>query len=230
VSVRIHPTAIVEEGVVLGDGTSVWDHAHIRARTRLGESCIVGGKAYIAYDNILGDFCKVGSFAVIHTGITLGDGVFVASGVAFTNEKTPRAATVDLGAAQPSAPTPSTLSTVVGDGTSFGVNAVVGPGLTIGRFAMIGMGSIVTHDIADFLLVTGQPARPVAAVCRCGDVLVRFQAGDPAHAPATAKEVRCAACALPYRVHGLVVVELEPPLRPTRGRIPQPDAKTARKA
>jgi carbonic anhydrase/acetyltransferase-like protein (isoleucine patch superfamily) len=48
-SVRIHPTAIVEDGVQLGDGTSVWDNVHIRGPARLGRSCIVGGKSYIAY-------------------------------------------------------------------------------------------------------------------------------------------------------------------------------------
>ena len=38
---RVHPTALVEEGVALGPGTRVWDHAHLRGPgTRLGRDCI----------------------------------------------------------------------------------------------------------------------------------------------------------------------------------------------
>src|SRR5262245_11175603 len=53
--VRIHPTAIIERDVVLGEGTSVWDNAHIRHGAQLGEQCIVGGKATIAYDVRIGN-------------------------------------------------------------------------------------------------------------------------------------------------------------------------------
>src|SRR5262249_30710841 len=49
-SVYVHPTAILEAGVALGDGTSVWDNVHVRRGARLGEECIVGEKTYIAYD------------------------------------------------------------------------------------------------------------------------------------------------------------------------------------
>ena len=44
-SVRVHPTALLEEGVVLGDGTSVWDGVHIRRGARIGTQCIVGEKS-----------------------------------------------------------------------------------------------------------------------------------------------------------------------------------------
>ena len=45
-TVRIHPTAIVEDAVTLGDGTAVWDNVHIRRGTTLGDECIVGGKYF----------------------------------------------------------------------------------------------------------------------------------------------------------------------------------------
>src|SRR5207237_1390914 len=48
-SIRIHPTALVEPGVAIGAGTSIWDNVHIRHSTSLGEECIVGEKTYIAY-------------------------------------------------------------------------------------------------------------------------------------------------------------------------------------
>ncbi|MFN8710366.1 MAG: N-acetyltransferase, partial [Planctomyces sp.] len=54
-AVRIHPTAIVEQNVQLGDGTSVWDNVHIRRDATLGEECIVGGKSTIAYEVRIGN-------------------------------------------------------------------------------------------------------------------------------------------------------------------------------
>ncbi|MGH9334310.1 MAG: acyltransferase, partial [Vicinamibacteria bacterium] len=52
---RVHPTAIVEDGVAIGAGTTIWDNVHIRHGARSGESCIVGEKSYIAYDVRIGN-------------------------------------------------------------------------------------------------------------------------------------------------------------------------------
>jgi UDP-3-O-[3-hydroxymyristoyl] glucosamine N-acyltransferase len=56
---RIHPTAIIESNVQLGEGTSVWDNAHIRHDAVLGEQCLVGGKSTIAYDVKIGNRVKI---------------------------------------------------------------------------------------------------------------------------------------------------------------------------
>ena len=71
-SVRIHPTAMVEENVTLGNGTSVWDNAHICHGASLGEQCIVGGKAYIAYDVAIGNRVKINAFAYICNMVGMG--------------------------------------------------------------------------------------------------------------------------------------------------------------
>ena len=54
-SVRIHPSAIVESGVDIGAGTSIWDSTHIRGPARIGRDCIIGEKTYIAYGVLIGD-------------------------------------------------------------------------------------------------------------------------------------------------------------------------------
>ncbi len=53
---RIHPTAIIEDNVTIGEGSSVWDNVHIRHGATIGEECIVGEKSYIAYDVKIGKF------------------------------------------------------------------------------------------------------------------------------------------------------------------------------
>jgi UDP-3-O-[3-hydroxymyristoyl] glucosamine N-acyltransferase len=54
-AIRIHPTALVEHGVEIGDGTAVWDTVHIRAPSRIGRDCIIGEKTYVAYGVEIGD-------------------------------------------------------------------------------------------------------------------------------------------------------------------------------
>nr|MCU0705280.1 N-acetyltransferase [Fimbriiglobus sp.] len=82
---RVHPTAIIERGVSLGRGTSVWDNVHIRHDATIGDDCIVGEKTYIAYGVKVGHRCKLNSFVYLCAGVTLEDGVMIAAGTVFTN-------------------------------------------------------------------------------------------------------------------------------------------------
>jgi UDP-2-acetamido-3-amino-2,3-dideoxy-glucuronate N-acetyltransferase len=198
---KVHPTAVVEEGVTIGAGTAIWDHVHVRHHASIGEECIVGGKTIIAYDVRIGNRVKINSFVYICTGVTLEDGVMVSAGTVFTNDRFPRAATSDLKALRPSEPDESTRSTLVREGATIGAHATIGCDLVIGRFAMIGMAGVVTRSVPDFFLVLGNPARPAGCVCRCGQLLLRFSG----ELPTLAEPIACAACGLRYRIgHGEV--------------------------
>lgn len=205
---RIHPTAILEEGVEVGPGTRIWDHAHVRGPTRIGAQCIVGEKSYIAYGVAIGDRVKINAFVYVCTGVTIEDGVMIAAGSIFTNDRFPRATTPDLRSAWTSAPDAATRPTLVREGATIGARCVIGCDLTIGRFAMVGMGSVVTRSVPDFHLATGHPARTVGCVCRCGVPFLRF--GEPRGGP-EATEAACPACGLRYAVTGERVLELTPP-------------------
>jgi UDP-2-acetamido-3-amino-2,3-dideoxy-glucuronate N-acetyltransferase len=206
-SLRIHPTAIIEEGVQIGLGTSVWDHVHIRHSTRIGEQCIVGEKTYIAYDVQIGNRVKINAFVYICNGVTIEDGVMISAGTIFTNDRFPRATTPDLKELRPSEPDERTLPTVVRAGATIGAGSTIGNHLTIGRFAMIGMGSLVTKSIPDFHLAIGHPADSLGCVCRCGQMLVRF----PITGDTDVGEIACAACGLKYAIRNNLVMELSPP-------------------
>lgn len=203
-TVKIHPTAIVEDNVSLGNGTSVWDNAHIRHGTVLGEECIVGGKSTIAYDVRIGHRVKINSAAYICHGVTLEDGVMISAGVIFTNDRFPRATTPDLLQLRDSAPDEHTLQTVVREGSTIGAGAIIGCDLTIGRFAMVGMGAIVTRSVPDFHLVVGSPARSIAAVCRCGEPVHRFK---DAVSVSQERQVKCA-CGRSYVIRNKDVTEV----------------------
>ncbi len=205
---RIHSSAIVEDGVRIGDGTSVWDNVHIRHGATIGEQCIIGEKTYVAYGVSIGNRVKINAFVYICAAVTIEDGVMISAATTFTNDRFPRATTPDLRRLRPSEPDEATRPTLVREGATIGAGCTIGCDLAIGRFAMVGMGSLVTKSVPDFHLVLGSPARSVGAVCRCGQVVARFD--DEAAAP---RDCSCPACGLRYRITGSEVRELLPPRR-----------------
>ena len=203
-AVRIHSTAMVESDVKIGAGTAIWDNAHIRRGSVLGEQCIVGEKTYIAPGVQIGSRVKINAFVYICTGVTLEDGVMISAGVIFTNDRFPRATTPDLRELRTSAPDEHTLPTLVCEGATIGAGTTVGCDLAIGRFAMIGMGSVVTRSVPDFALMIGAPARHVGYVCRCGEPLLRFDYhGEPKSA-----DLRCEPCGRAYTLREQSIAEM----------------------
>jgi acetyltransferase-like isoleucine patch superfamily enzyme len=198
---RIHPTAIVEEGVVIGAESSVWDNVHIRHGTQIGIQCVIGEKTYIAYDVRIGDRVKINAFVYICYGVTIEDGVMISAGTVFTNDRFPRATTPDLRQLRPSDPDDETRLTRVRAGATLGAQCTIGSDLEIGRFAMVGMGSVVTRSVGDFHLALGNPAKPVGCVCRCGSLLGKF-----ANLPDTF-DISCSACQRAYHGEGQVITE-----------------------
>ena len=207
-TIRVHPTAIIEDGVEIGAGTSIWDNVHIRHSTRIGEDCIIGEKSYIAYGVKIGNRVKINAQVYICTGVTVEDGVMVSAGTVFTNDRFPRATTVDLRHLRPSEPDEHTLPTLVREGATIGASSLIGNDLFIGRFAMVGMGSVVTKSIPDFHLVIGHPAATIGYVCRCGQPILRLRENSPQGYC----EVVCPACALKYAINDGAVSELTPPI------------------
>jgi acetyltransferase-like isoleucine patch superfamily enzyme len=188
----LHFTALVEQDVLIGAGTQVWDNVHIRHGSHLGEECIVGEKSYIAYDVRIGHRVKINAFVYICNAVTIEDGVMISAGTIFTNDRFPRATTPDLKHLRASEPDSHTLPTLVREGATIGAGCVIGNDLTIGRFAMVGMGSVVTRSVPDFHLVLGSPARSVGCVCRCGQLMASF----PTRSAGTT--LACPSCNLQY--------------------------------
>lgn len=203
--VRIHSTAIVEEGAEIGEGTAVWDCAHIRRGAQVGEGCIIGEKTYIAGDARVGNRCKLNAAVYVPAYVTIEDGVMVAAHTVFTNDQFPRACTPDLSELRSSAVDEHTRRTLVREGATIGANCTIGNDLTIGRFAMVGMGAVVTRHVKDFQLVVGVPAKPVAVVCRCGEPLFRIR-----QAPPQGSLITCAHCGWQYRGSDDTVEDLGP--------------------
>ena len=198
-SAFVHPTAIVERNVRIGDDTSIWDNVHIRRDTVIGQKCIIGEKSHISYDVRIGNLVKINALVYICTAVTIEDGVMISAGCIFTNDRYPRATHPDLKGPRDSSPDEHTLPTLVREGSTIGAGSIIGCNLTIGRFAMVGMGSVVTRSVPDFYLVVGNPARLIGYVCRCGEPM-----GDVSDVD---RDLSCAACGRTYRLEQRQVLE-----------------------
>jgi acetyltransferase-like isoleucine patch superfamily enzyme len=166
---KVHPTAEVSPAAMIGEGTSVWHQAQIRERAILGRNCVIGKGVYIDFDVKLGDNVKVQNGVSIYHGVVIEDGVFVGPHVCFTNDLRPRAINPD--GTQKGGDDWIVSQTLVQIGASLGANSTIVCGVTIGKWAMIAAGSVVTHDVPDYGLVMGNPARLRGYVCKCGERL-----------------------------------------------------------
>lgn len=191
---RIHPTALIEEGVSIGMESSVWNSVHIRRNTVIGGHCIIGEKTYIAYDVKIGSGVKINAYVYVCTGVIIEDGVMIAAGTIFTNDRYPRAFEPANFSVRTSEPTEDTLQTVVRRGVTIGAGCIIGPGITLGEFSMIGMGSVVTRDVKPYELVYGQPARQAGYVCLCGEPLTKVARKGDSEIRGSAKTVRLLSC------------------------------------
>ena len=168
---RIAPTADVEDGSRVGDGTLVWHLAQIRAGAVVGRECVIGRGAYIGPGAVLGDRCKVQNHALVYEPAVLEDGAFIGPAVVMTNDFYPRAVNPDgsLKSAEDWHP----VGVTVRAGASVGARAVCIAPVVIGRWAMVAAGAVVTRDVPDHALVVGSPARRVGWVGRAGAPLER---------------------------------------------------------
>lgn len=166
--VKVHPTAVIEDGVVIGKDSSVWDNVHIRKNTVIGHHCIVGEKTYVAYDVRIGNYVKLNAFVYIPTGVTIEDKVMISAGCIFVNDKYPRAYDFAGSGLLSSAPNEETLNTFVREGATVGAGCTILGDLEIGRYALIGAGSVVTKSVPAHALMVGNPAKQIGWVCVCG--------------------------------------------------------------
>jgi UDP-2-acetamido-3-amino-2,3-dideoxy-glucuronate N-acetyltransferase len=88
---RIHSSAIVEDGSLLGAGTAVWHHCHIRSGATVGEDCVFGKNVFVDTGALIGSRVKIQNNVSVYLGVTIEDDVFVGPAAVFTNDRVPRA-------------------------------------------------------------------------------------------------------------------------------------------
>lgn len=159
----VHSSAIVDEGVEIGNGTKIWHFSHIMTGAKLGERCNIGQNVVVSPDVILGNNVKVQNNVSLYTGVICEDDVFLGPSCVFTNVNNPRSAINRRG---------QYATTRVGKGASIGANATIVCGHDIGEFAFVGAGAVVTKTIPAYALFVGNPAKQIGWMSEFGSRLV----------------------------------------------------------
>jgi len=83
----ISKNAILQEDVIIGEGTCVLDHALINAGTRIGKCCIIGPGAIVEHHCTSGDFVTFATGAIFAAGSTIGDNSILSIGAIVVSHK-----------------------------------------------------------------------------------------------------------------------------------------------
>jgi UDP-2-acetamido-3-amino-2,3-dideoxy-glucuronate N-acetyltransferase len=164
-----HPTAVIDEGCVIGDGTKVWHFSHVMQNCTIGSNCNLGQNVVVSPEVVLGNNIKVQNNVSIYTGVSCDDDVFLGPSMVFTNVINPRSAIARKSEYK---------KTHVGKGATIGANATIVCGHNIGAYAFIGAGSVVTKEVAPYALVVGNPAKQIGWMSEYGHRLSFDENGE----------------------------------------------------
>jgi UDP-2-acetamido-3-amino-2,3-dideoxy-glucuronate N-acetyltransferase len=158
--VTIHPTAIVDDGAQLGEGTRVWHWVHISGGARIGERCSFGQNVFVGNDVLIGNNVKVQNNVSIYDAVTIEDDVFCGPSMVFTNVYNPRSAIIRKNEYR---------RTLVKKGTTIGANATIVCGVTLGDYCFIAAGAVVNKDVMPYALMAGVPAKQIGWMNASGE-------------------------------------------------------------
>jgi UDP-N-acetylglucosamine acyltransferase len=165
----VHPTAVIEGDVVLGEGASVGPFAYLRGplvvgvRTRIYAHVVIGTEGEHRTRGPVGAI-RIGDDAIVRELVVIqrgtGDRETEIGDRAFVMDHCHVAHDVLVEADVTMSP-----NVVLGGhthvlrGATLGIGAMTHQFSTIGAYAMVGMGAVVTRDVPPFCTVVGNPAR-----------------------------------------------------------------------
>lgn len=161
-SVTIHPSAIVDRGAQIGDGSRIWHFVHVCSGARIGKCVSLGQNVFVGNKVAIGDHCKIQNNVSVYDNVTLQEGVFCGPSMVFTNVYNPRALVERKSEYR---------NTLVKRGATLGANCTVVCGVTIGEFAFIGAGAVIKEDVKPYALMVGVPARHIGWMSEYGEQL-----------------------------------------------------------
>ena len=159
-SVFIHPSAIVDDGATLGEGSRVWHFVHVCAQAVIGRGVSLGQNVFVGNRVTIGNDCKIQNNVSVYDNVTLEDGVFCGPSMVFTNVYNPRSFVERKNEYR---------NTLVRQGATLGANCTIVCGVEIGAFAFVGAGAVVNRSVPDFALILGVPGKQVGWMSKYGE-------------------------------------------------------------
>ncbi len=147
--VRSH--TVIYAGNVIGSRFQTGHGALIRESNQIGDDVSIGSHSVVEHHVQIRSHARIHSNAFVPEYSVLEEYAWVGPNVVLTNARYPRSRDVK--------------SQLVGAHIKFhakiGANTTLLPGVVIGRYALVGAGSVVVHDVPDYKVVAGNPARIV---------------------------------------------------------------------
>lgn len=155
-----HPSAIVDDGATIGDGSRIWHFTHVCGGAKIGKDVSLGQNVFVGNQVLIGDNCKIQNNVSIYDNVVLEEGVFCGPSMVFTNVFNPRSLISRK---------EEYRETIVKTGASIGANATIVCGVEIGKFAFIGAGAVITKDVKPYALMAGVPAKQIGWMSEFGE-------------------------------------------------------------
>ena len=157
---KVHPTAIIDKGAVIGEGSRVWHFVHVCRGARVGKGVSMGQNVFVGDKVVIGDQCKIQNNVSVYDNVTLEEGVFCGPSMVFTNVYNPRSMVERK---------EEYRDTLVKKGATLGANCTIICGVTVGKFAFVGAGAVVNKDVPDYALIIGVPGRQIGWMSEFGE-------------------------------------------------------------
>src|SRR5450830_1806574 len=130
----VHPSAIIDDGAVIGADSRVWHFVHVCSGARIGSGVSLGQNVFVGNKVSIGDRCKIQNNVSVYDNVILEEGVFCGPSMVFTNVYNPRSLVERKNEYR---------DTVVKKGATLGANCTIVCGVTIGEFSFVGAGAVI---------------------------------------------------------------------------------------
>ena len=155
-------SAYVDDGVEIGDNTSIWHFSHILGSVKVGPDCVIGQNVDIGPNVTIGDVAKSRTMSRSTRELLLRMACSADPPACSPMCINPRAEIERKAEFRP---------TLVKRGATIGANATIVCGHVLGEYSFIAAGAVVTKDVPAFALMAGVPARRIGWMGHHGEKL-----------------------------------------------------------
>jgi acetyltransferase-like isoleucine patch superfamily enzyme len=143
--IRSH--AIIYAGNMLGENVSTGHRVNLRENNLIGHDTMIGSCSDIQGNVTIGHYTRIYSSVAIAPLSKIGNFVFIYAFTVLTNDPYP--------------PSLDVKGCTISDYSQIAANSTILSGINIGQNCLIGAGSVVNHDVPDYSIATGNPAKKV---------------------------------------------------------------------
>jgi UDP-2-acetamido-3-amino-2,3-dideoxy-glucuronate N-acetyltransferase len=191
----IHPSAIVDEGAQIGEGSRVWHFVHVCGGARIGKGVSLGQNVFVGNQVTIGDKCKIQNNVSVYDNVTLEEGVFCGPSMVFTNVYNPRSLIERKSEYR---------DTLVKKGATLGANCTIVCGTTVGEYAFVGAGAVINKDVKPYALMVGVPAKQIGWMSQYGEQIPLPTQGAGVYT--------CSHTGRRYELHGQTLTVIDSPV------------------